>query len=153
MNNELKSFYKDALMKHFKHPYNKHVGEFPSGFRIARGRNPKCGDDIEVGIKFQSIQPFSLIEQVSFKGRGCSVCLASASMMVKTIESMDSEDVLSLSEKMQLWVDNKLENEKGIPEELLPLGAVKDHPARKKCVMLAWNALTEIIMDKMDSVA
>lgn len=153
MNNNQQSMYKDALMQHFKYPYNKHTGPFAESFVSARGSNPKCGDDIEVGIEFTSFEASADISKAGFRGRGCSVCLASASMMVKAIEGMSAKQAHDLAKTIHAWVENTLVDEHNIPEDLQALEAVKNHPARKKCVMLAWNALHEVIESKFDKAA
>ena len=40
--------YKDVLLEHFRHPRNK--GELGGADTVRRGNNPRCGDDIEVGL-------------------------------------------------------------------------------------------------------
>jgi len=150
MSNDQQSIYKAALMQHFKQPYNKHTGSFPESFVTARGRNPSCGDDIEVGIKFVSFEALSIIEEAGFRGRGCSVCLASASMMAKVVEQMDLEKASMLVNTMGSWIDDTLAESADLPSELQALDAVKKHPARKKCVMLAWHALNDILKTKLN---
>lgn len=135
--------YKAALMDHFKRPRNKHQGDFPDNMSTGRGTNPQCGDDIQVGVKSQCDS--TTIDDIGFRGRGCSVCLASASMMTETVKHAEKQDAMDLVETMEQWLANSLADESRVPESLQPLSAVKDHPARKKCVMLAWDALSEAL--------
>ncbi len=152
MSDDKKSLYKAELMDHFKRPRNKQIGAFPDNMKTARGSIPRCGDDIEIGVAVSCSDSAHQIEKAGFRGRGCSVCLASASMMTEAITDASVDNALGLSQLMQQWVDNELNNDSDIPELLRPLEAVKDHPARKKCVMLCWNALNEILsIDKMKS--
>jgi nitrogen fixation NifU-like protein len=103
---------------------------------IRRGSNPRCGDDIEVGFNINNDQVMDL----QFRGRGCSVCLASTSMMTEAVQNMAIAEARRLATDMKQWVAGE---ERAIPEILQPLEAVRHHPARKKCVMLCWNALAE----------
>ncbi|GEA10264.1 Fe-S cluster assembly sulfur transfer protein SufU [Alteromonas sp. KUL49] len=144
------ALYKAELLKHFKTPQNKHQGDFPDDMHTARGSNPQCGDDVQVGIKFSDEDNCTHISAIGFKGRGCSVCLAAASMMTVAVDGRDIQSASNISELMGQWINNKLEDEKLIPEVLVPLSAVKDHPARKKCVMLSFNAL-DILLNKARS--
>jgi len=66
--------YKAQLLDHFKKPRNKAVGELTTMQVVKRGSNPRCGDDIEVGFCLNN----NTIEPIQFRGRGCSVCIASA---------------------------------------------------------------------------
>lgn len=130
--------YKQQLLDHFKNPRNKASGDMSDKAFVERGSNPRCGDDIEVGFNVQS----DAITDLEFRGRGCSVCLASTSMMTEVLAEADINDAKVLSEKMRSWVAG---NDEQMPENLQPLEAVKHHPARKKCVMLCWNALDKAL--------
>ncbi len=68
------------------------------------------------------------------------MCIASASMMTESTKGQSAEYVKSIAAQMQRWIAGEDVN---IPDMLLPLEAVRRHPARKKCVMLAWHALVE----------
>lgn len=132
--------YKDHLLDHFKNPRNKSNAEFTDKSYIKRGSNPRCGDDIEIGFNIID----NHIEAIEFRGRGCSVCLASASMMTEALADSSVKEAGSLALKMSNWVAGE---DVLMPEQLQPLSAVKHHPARKKCVMLCWNALHEGLED------
>jgi len=128
--------YKAQLLEHFKKPRNKAAGNLAELQRVARGSNPSCGDDIEVGFNIVN----DIIEPILFRGRGCSVCIASASMMTEVVSGAAPSQAKAIAKQMQLWIAGE---EADIPASLQALDAVRHHPARKKCVMLAWNALSE----------
>lgn len=143
------SIYKAALLDHYKHPRNKHLSTFEAHFCVARGRNPRCGDDIEVGIVIDSHaasdKSQAIVSKIGFRGRGCSVCLASASMMTECVSGVSTQHALALAESVGDWMLSDRKDEVPILTQLQPLAAIKHHPARKKCAMLAWNALVEAI--------
>ena len=128
--------YKQQLLDHFKHPRNKASAPMDGKTFIKRGSNPSCGDDIEIGFDIANGQ----IENIEFRGRGCSICLASSSMMTEVVNRTITNEAKALAQEMREWVAGE---DKTMPEFLQPLSAVKHHPARKKCVMLCWNALSE----------
>jgi nitrogen fixation NifU-like protein len=128
--------YKAQLLEHFKRPRNKAFGEFTTMQIVKRGSNPRCGDDIEIGFSLKD----NIIEPIQFRGRGCSICIASASMMTETIKGQPVKQAKKIAAQMQQWIAGE---EIDIPQMLKALEAVRHHPARKKCVMLAWHALIE----------
>ena len=130
------AIYKAHLLDHFKHPRNKAAGDLSHLQVVHRGSNPRCGDDIEIGFSVTD----GFIAPIEFRGRGCSVCIASASMMTELISGESSETAAMLANDMQKWIEGE---QIAIPEALKPIEAVRHHPARKKCVMLCWNALSE----------
>ena len=134
------SLYKEQLLDHFKNPRNKAIADMSDKAFIKRGSNPRCGDDIEVGFNIVDEH----IESLEFRGRGCSVCLASSSMMTEILNGLRIDEAQILAAKMRDWIAG---DEPEIPEYLQPLSAVKNHPARKKCVLLCWNAMNDGLED------
>ena len=137
----MNSIYRSVLLDHFHNPRNK--GELETMDRFKRGSNPRCGDDIEVGIKAEN----EILESVRFRGRGCSICLASASIMSESTKGLTLHQARQLTRQMLTWFGNT--NSEAPPDTTLAaLGAVRQHPARKKCVLLAWVALDETLSDE-----
>ena len=131
------SLYKDILLDHFHNPRNR--GELDSLQIVKRGSNPRCGDEIEIGVDCND----DMLETVRFRGRGCSTCLASASMMTECTKGMTTAGARNLAGEMNAWIVG--ERETAPAEGVAALAAVKQHPARKKCVLLAWQALDAIL--------
>lgn len=130
------SIYKDVLMDHYRNPRNR--GDLRDADVVRRGSNPRCGDDIEVGVNFDDDR----LDRVMFRGRGCSVCLASASMMTEAVTGKSKQDAHQLAGGMKAWFS--ADGEKPA-ESLQALEAVRGHSARKRCVLLAWEALDDAL--------
>lgn len=123
-------------MEHYRNPRNR--GNLVDADMIRRGNNPRCGDDIEVAVKFAG----DSIGNIMFRGRGCSVCLASASMMTETVDGMSKQQAHELAQAMQAWFNADGDNP---AVNLQALEAVHGHTARKRCVLLAWEALVDAL--------
>jgi nitrogen fixation NifU-like protein len=137
------SVYKTVLLDHFHNPRNK--GGLDAMDTIKRGSNPRCGDDIEVGVS----QDDGGLISVRFRGRGCSICLASASMMAESTTGLKQQQSQALVQQMLEWFDNP--NAKPpLNTTLAALDAVRKHPARTKCVTLAWKALDRALSSPED---
>lgn len=132
------SVYKAVLLDHFHNPRNQ--GELDDMDMVKRGSNPRCGDEIEVGITCDK----GALESVRFRGRGCSICLASASLMTECTSGLKFQQARQLIARLQQWFSNT-NNEAPPNGDLAALGAIRQHPARKKCVLLAWQALDETL--------
>ena len=130
------SIYKDVLMDHYRNPRNR--GDLTDATVVRRGSNPRCGDEIEVGVNFDD----GRLDKVMFRGRGCSVCLASASMMTEAVSGKRKQDAHQLAEGMKAWFT--ADGEKP-DESLQALEAVRGSSARKRCVLLAWEALADAL--------
>ncbi len=133
-----KSLYRDILLDHFRRPRNK--GPLDEGMLRERGSNPRCGDDIEVGVTLSDDK----IEQIRFHGRGCSVCIASASMMAESCEGRAPGEVVALCESLETWVTARTGGDTPDPA-VEALDGARGHPARHTCIMLSWRALLKLL--------
>ena len=73
-------------MDHYKMPHNN--GTFEDGAVTVEMNNPTCGDSISLQLKVKS----GIIEAAKFTGQGCSISLASASMMTDAVKGKTFEE-------------------------------------------------------------
>lgn len=137
--------YQAQLLRHFRKPHNR--GHLESANRVARGSNPRCGDELEVGVFLQG----ETLQMVRFEARGCSICIASASMMTESVEGLKQDKALALCAEVEEWFCEDLEDQDvlpvHLPNTLAPLVKVRTHAARMPCVLLGWQALYRALAD------
>ena len=132
------ALYKQQLLDHARKPRNK--GDLSGADRIARGSHPRCGDEIELGLFLDGDR----VERVEFRGRGCSICIASASMLTEAAHG-ERDDLLALCNTVQDWFDPKNARDEAPRESLQALGPVRAHRARQRCALLSWDALRDAL--------
>jgi len=130
------SVYRKTLLDHFHNPRNR--AELTIMDTVSSSRNPMCGDEVDVGLLFLENGQ----ADIRFRGRGCSVCIASASIMAENCSGMDLPAVQAEHRRITDWLIGQTDI---APDSasVLALDAVRLLPARKRCVMLAWEALEE----------
>jgi nitrogen fixation protein NifU and related proteins len=133
--------YREALLDHYRHPRNK--ADTGDAEVVARGRNPRCGDDIEIGVDFDG----EILGRIRFRGRGCSICIASASMMTEAASGRNRGEARKLADVVGRWFGDDPAAAAEVPDVLRPLSPVRDMPARRRCVLLAWEALGQALSD------
>ena len=133
------TLYKEVLLDHFHHPRNK--GDLAGADITRRGSNPRCGDEIEVGLELDGDR----IARARFRGRGCSVCVASASLMTEAVSGRDTGDARAMATAMGDWLSSGDAGHHAPPAGLDALSAVRAYPARRRCVLLSWEALADAI--------
>lgn len=134
------SLYQEVLKDHYRSPRN--CGDLNDAAVIRRGSNPRCGDDVEVGVYFEG----ELLRQVRFRGRGCSVCIASASLMTEAVAGKSRHAAHQLAQEMKRWFGSgEGSHVPDPPESLRSLSAVRAYPVRRRCVLLAWEALDDAL--------
>jgi nitrogen fixation NifU-like protein len=133
---EVAALYQELILDHYRRPRNKGILE--NADASVEMRNPLCGDEIELQVSFDG----DAIRDVKFSGRGCSISLASASMMTQLIKGKRAAEIDALRERFRELVlgDQSAVTDKSLGS-LRALAGVSKFPARVRCALLAWNAL------------
>jgi len=134
----LDSVYQELILRHYRSP--AHRGDMDAPDAVVTMRNPTCGDDIVLQLRVNG----GRIEEVRFKGQGCAISQASASMMSGLIAGKtfaEAEPILARFRDM-LHGDAEAAKDKSLGD-LRALSGVSKLPRRVKCAMLPWDALEE----------
>ena len=134
---ELSELYQETILEHNKNPRN--FREIEDADREALGNNPLCGDALRVYVKVDG----DTVTDVAFKGSGCAISKASASMMTQTVKGKTREEVEAIFGEFHRMVTGDLdieadENQLG---KLKLFAGVLEFPARVKCASLSWHTL------------
>jgi len=134
---EMLSIYHDLILEHARN--TKNSGRIENPDLQAKVFNPLCGDELELTISLNG----STIDDCKTLVRGCSICHASASMMIEIILKKTLNEV----EGICVMFFESLQKENGevsiTIDSLRPLVALKNHRSRVKCMKLAWEALED----------
>jgi nitrogen fixation protein NifU and related proteins len=134
----LDGVYQELILRHYRSP--AHRGEMDAPDAVVTMRNPTCGDDIVLQLKVRG----GVIEEVRFKGQGCAISQASASMMSGLIagKTFDEAEPLLARFREMIHGDAEAARDKALGD-LRALSGVARLPRRVKCAMLPWDALEE----------
>ena len=132
---DLKALYKDIILEHSRDPRNFHSLLSPQLSR--HGHNPLCGDQIVLEINLDDSQ--KRVTECAFTGQGCSICLASASILTEEMEDCPIDEALQkVADFRSLMKGEKEASE--FSGDVSALAGVRDFPVRIKCALLAWVA-------------
>ncbi|HEX8941484.1 MAG TPA: SUF system NifU family Fe-S cluster assembly protein [Gemmatimonadaceae bacterium] len=130
------ALYQELILEHNRKPRN--FREMPDASRTIEGRNPLCGDALTLWVKLEN----DAIVDVSFKGQGCAISKASASLMTAAVKGKTRAEAEDLFQRFhQLVMGTLPESEQQSLGSLRALGGVSRFPLRVKCASLAWHAL------------
>jgi len=132
----LDELYKEIILRHYKLPRN--YGSLETANVRVMGDNPSCGDQIELQVQTDGER----IADLRFRGQGCAISQASASLMTDLVKGKTWEQALALEKQFKAMV---VDGAAPTPElgELAALSGVHKLAARVKCATLAWNALEQ----------
>jgi nitrogen fixation NifU-like protein len=135
---QLDDLYRDLILDHYRHPRNR--GNLSNPTAKADGYNPLCGDEVELELE---LDEQGVIEDVAFKGRGCSISQASASMMTELIKGQDRVEAQHLVESFKRMMTDPEDEPPAELGDLEAFQGVAKFPVRVKCATLAWNVLEQ----------
>lgn len=136
---DLDELYREVILDHNQNP--RHRGHVERPTVVVGLHNPTCGDQVVLEIRARD----GRIEDVAFSGQGCSISMASASMLCEAIAGRPLEEARALAEDFPDFLTGKREDPP--PGEWEALAGVKKFPARVKCATLAHNALKKALAD------
>jgi nitrogen fixation NifU-like protein len=135
MSDELRNLYQEVLLDHYKRPRNFGSLDSPSG--RGEGHNPLCGDRLTVEIALAGDR----LERIAFRGSGCAISTASASLMSEAVAGLPVAEVVALSERFRGALTAPQGGDVEALGKLAALAGVREFPMRVKCATLAWHAL------------
>lgn len=130
---DLRELYQEIIMDHNRNPRNHY--EMADANAEANGFNPLCGDKLTVYLKLLD----NRVEAISFKGCGCAISQASASLMTEALQGKTIEQAEALFERFHTMLTQEGGDSTLSVEKLGVLAGVKAYPARVKCATLAWH--------------
>ena len=139
---EMMEIYKQVIIENTKEKEHKKEIE---GIE-KEGVNPSCGDELKIFVKMN--EDNTIIEEISFTGRGCAISEASANIMAEILKGKTKEEakkiITTFFDMIKL---NETDDEK-LMEILGDAYAFKNisyMPSRVKCAFLGWKTLEKIL--------
>ena len=148
MMDDLRELYQEVILDHGKSPRN--FGSLDDPNHLAHGHNPMCGDTLVI---YLHTGEDGRIADVSFRGEGCAISMASASMMTEIVKGKtvaEAERLFSVFHEMCTRDDaaEPADVDQDALDQLRVLSGVRDFPTRVKCATLAWHTLDAAVHDK-----
>lgn len=114
--------YRETILDHYRHPRN--YGDLPNANAHARDSNVLCGDVVEMQLRINA----NRIEEARFRGEGCAISIATASMLTEFSKGKSISEIKDLGNK-----------------ELIKLLGTDPGPARIECAILGLEVMKAAI--------
>jgi nitrogen fixation NifU-like protein len=134
---DLDELYQELILDHTKRPRN--FRDMPEATGWADGHNRLCGDKLRLYIKVSD----GVIQDLAFKGEGCSISKSSASLMTEALKGKTVAQAQELHEKFHhlLTGGEDEPDDTGELGKLAAFAGVRRFPVRVKCATLPWHTL------------
>lgn len=134
---DAKTLYQALVLDHGKAPRNE--GAFPEATAEATAHNPLCGDRVTLRLRADDAGRLT----ARFEARGCLISRASASILTEAVAGRTEAEALALADEL-----DRLVGAAALPADLgvlEPLRGAREFPARRACVVLAWQSLRKAL--------
>lgn len=134
---DMNELYQSIILDHNRRPRN--LGELADATANAHGKNPLCGDEVEIWLKVEDDR----IADISFKGTGCAISRAAASMMTTAVKGKTLAETSGLFDRFHSVVTGQVSREDAAAMEkpIAVFSGVSRFPVRVKCAVLPWHTL------------
>lgn len=133
---ELDSLYQEVILDHYRKPHYKGL---QSGFDIqVIHNNPSCGDEVTLNLSISD----GVIKAISWDGVGCSISMASVSMMSDLLINQSYENANQILAEFVELMQSKGQSQgnEALLDDAVAFAGVSKFPARIKCALLGWMA-------------
>nr|WP_205834111.1 SUF system NifU family Fe-S cluster assembly protein [Arthrobacter sp. SF27] len=146
----MQQLYQQIILEHAKLKHGAGLAEAPNGDAVGESHqlNPTCGDEITLRASVHSDGDERTLSSISWEGQGCSISMASASVLSEMARSMERDELMKLVDQFREVMRSRgsLEADEEILGDAAAFSGVSKYPARVKCAMLAWVALEEALL-------
>ena len=143
----LDQLYQQIILEHSKARH----GSGLAGAGVAEGAstgqshqlNPVCGDEITLRVSVSG----GKVSELRWDGDGCSISMASASVLTELAEGLDPEELHSVIDSFRevLRSRGKVPADPEVLGDAAAFEGVSRYAARVKCAMLSWVAAEDAL--------
>jgi nitrogen fixation protein NifU and related proteins len=135
----LDNMYQEVILDHYKHPEHKGLSQ-EKDIQVHH-INPSCGDEITLNLSMND----GRVSEVSWDGVGCSISMASASMMSGLLTGKSVTDANEIVGAFLTLMQSKgtMTGDDNLLEDAVAFAGVSKFPARVKCALLGWMAFKD----------
>lgn len=140
----LESLYQEIILDHSKQRTGE--GFVDPGTHASADNhqyNPTCGDEINLRVELSDDR--QTIEKVSWEGDGCSISMASASVLSDMAPGMSLAEFQEMVDKFREMLRSRgqIQPDEEYFGDAAAFAGVSKFVARVKCAMLSWVAAEE----------
>ena len=133
--------YQELILEHSKRPHRAGLRE-PFDAEVHHV-NPTCGDEVTLRVVLAG----DTVTDVSYDALGCSISVASASVLTEQVTGHSVREALEAYTAMRSMLTSKGEDpgDEAVIGDGVAFAGVARYPARVKCALLGWTAFTDAL--------
>lgn len=151
----LDQLYQQVILDHARYPHGRgdvEAAASAAGHRTGQSHqvNSTCGDEVTLQVVVDASGTVPTIDAVVWDGQGCSISQASISMLHDLVvgETLSEADRISAEFRQMLNLRGGHPSAESLEAlgDAAALSGVGKFPARVKCALLGWSALSDALV-------
>jgi nitrogen fixation NifU-like protein len=137
--------YQELILEHSKRPHRAGLRE-PFDAEVHH-INPTCGDEVTLRVDVTGTGADAVVTDVSYHAQGCSISVASSSVLAEEVIGRPVSEALETFEAMRAMLTSKgkVAGDEAVISDGVAFAGVAKYPARVKCALLGWMAFTDAL--------
>lgn len=137
--------YQELILEHSKRPHHAGLRE-PFDAEVHH-INPTCGDEVTLRVDVTGTGPDAVVSDVSYAAQGCSISVASSSVLAEEVIGHPVSEALETFEAMRAMLTSRgaVAGDESVIGDGVAFAGVSKYPARVKCALLGWTAFTDAL--------
>ncbi|GAA1976049.1 SUF system NifU family Fe-S cluster assembly protein [Terrabacter lapilli] len=137
--------YQELILEHSKRPHHAGLRE-PFDAEVHH-INPTCGDEVTLRVDVTGTGPEAVVSDVSYAAQGCSISVASSSVLAEEVIGHPVSEALETFEAMRAMLTSRgtVAGDESVIGDGVAFAGVSKYPARVKCALLGWTAFTDAL--------
>ncbi len=137
--------YQELILEHSKRPHG--VGLRAPFDAESHQVNPTCGDEVTLRVDLDGSGSAATVRDVSYDALGCSISVASTSVLTDLVTGHTVGEALDAYAAMRTMLTSRGadEGDEDVVGDGVAFAGVSKYPARVKCALLGWTALTDAL--------
>jgi nitrogen fixation protein NifU and related proteins len=141
---QLETLYQEIILDHYKHPHGRGLRDaVDPAARVGEAHhvNPTCGDEVTVRVATDG----TTLHDLSYDGMGCSISLASASVLHELLTGRGATEAFEVHEAFLALMSGRgqVTPDENVLGDGVAFEGVARYPARVKCALLPWMAFKD----------
>lgn len=142
---DLEQLYQQIILDHAKRRHGEGLVDAQPGhsWGETHQHNPVCGDQIRLRVETDD----ETVTRISWEGDGCSISMASASVLAELAVGESRENLRRLAANFRAVMRSRgtADADEEVLGDAAAFAGVSRFPARVKCAMLAWVAAEQAL--------
>jgi len=133
---------REIILDNYQNPKNRGLKNDDSYLKSDMD-NESCIDHVIIEAKIED----GIVKDICFDGEACAICTSSASIMTDTIKGKKVSEAKEIINSFYNMIDGKEYNEEILGEANV-YEDISKQPNRRKCALLSWWGIDEIVSKK-----